>query len=117
MGVFARKPFFMRTHEEFANSKLHGKSKSSHNIVVSAYKSADLTHAKFGIIATKKIGNAVVRNKLRRRVKNLILADLKLLQSQPYYFVIILRKNARQASFSTLKQDWSRILKQFDIQL
>ncbi len=115
MGAFARTTFFMRTHEEFANSKLHGKSKSSHHLVVSAYKSADLTHAKFGIIATKKIGNAVVRNKLRRRVKSLIQSDLILFQSQPYYFVIILRKNARQATFSTLQEDWNRILGQFNI--
>lgn len=105
----------MRTHEEFANSKLHGKNKSSHNLVLSAYKSADLSNAKFGIIVTKKVGNAVVRNKLRRRIKSLIQSDLMLLQAQPYYFVVIIRKNARQASFSTLQKDWNHLLSQLKI--
>lgn len=60
---------------QFARVRNEGPSVAGRLIVLSA---APLEHpeepSKFGIICTKKIGCAVVRNKLRRRVREILRA-------------------------------------------
>jgi len=59
---------------------------------------------KFGITFTKKIGNAVVRNKLKRRVKAIIDHHKEMYQSSKNY-VIIIRKAAKEINYQELEKN------------
>ena len=57
----------------------------------------------FGISVSKKIGNAVVRNKLKRRVKDII--DKSALQFLNKDYIIVLKKSAKDAEYLELKEE------------
>ncbi len=66
--------------------------------------------SRFGIIVTKKVGNAVVRNTLRRRVREIIRAHGDSI-SDGYYVVVILRHRANFATYEQMEKDFKKCLK------
>ena len=58
----------------------------------------NLNKAMFGITLTKKIGNAVVRNKLKRQIKSIIDNNKNIYQNNKNY-IIIIKKEALNASY------------------
>lgn len=58
----------------------------------------------FGISVGKKLGNAVYRNKMKRRIRNIIDIYRKDYNNNKNY-IIILRKKGKDASFNELKED------------
>ena len=67
---------------------------------------------KFGISVSKKIGNAVVRNKLKRQIKNII--DKKCYENS-FNCIIILRKGILTKSFSEMSEDLYSAFKTLNI--
>lgn len=67
----------------------------------------------YAIKSTKKIGNAVVRNKIRRRIKH-ILRDLVKLESKLASFplIIIPKKTCNKHDFAKLKNEFYDVCKQ-----
>ncbi len=59
----------------------------------------------FGIILTRKVGNAVTRNKIRRRLKA-VFSELGSLIIPGHLIVIIGRYRAANADFQNLREDW-----------
>lgn len=65
---------------------------------------------RFGFIITKKLGNAVVRNRIRRRLKH-ALYDLAPGNTKPDFdYVVIARQRAATQPFANLKKDLERCL-------
>ena len=64
---------------------------------------------RFGICISKKVGNAVVRNKLKRRVKDII--DKSGLHFYNKDYIIVLKKNAASMQYFELKEDLINLLK------
>ncbi len=58
---------------------------------------------RFGICVSKKVGNAVLRNKLKRRVKDII--DKSTLHFLNNDYIIVLKKSAGNVSYNELKED------------
>jgi len=60
-----------------------------------------------GIVVNKKVGNAVVRNKVRRRIKEAVAQIIKdnLLPQRALDIVIIARPSAANVSYEILKQN------------
>ncbi|WP_422485780.1 ribonuclease P protein component [Gudongella sp. DL1XJH-153] len=65
---------------------------------------------RIGVTITKKVGNAVVRNKLKRRIKELNSAYIANLKSG-YDIVVIPKKNAVDLSFKDLNSALKHIYK------
>ena len=57
----------------------------------------------FGIAITKKLGNAVTRNKLKRQVKNIIDNNKKLFNNDNFY-IIMLRKDINLINYQQMNQ-------------
>ncbi len=64
---------------------------------------------RFGICISKKTGNAVVRNKLKRQVKDII--DKSKLHFDSKDYIIILKKSAVGTEYLNLKEDLVNLLK------
>ena len=67
---------------------------------------------RFGICVSKKLGSAVIRNKIKRRVKDII--DKSKLQFDFKDYIIVLRKSAQNAEYLELKSDIIDGLKEFN---
>lgn len=64
---------------------------------------------RFGICVSKKIGNAVTRNKLKRQVKDII--DKSKLHFDSKDYIIVLKKSAVSTKYLSLKEDLVNLLK------
>ena len=57
-------------------------------------------------VAKKKLGNAVIRNKIKRRLKNIINQMIKILKiNLNYSYLLIAKKEIINAKFSDIKED------------
>lgn len=103
-----RRKYSMTRHAEFSQAREEGSAKSGRFLVVSTLPVAGLSRHKAGIIITKKIGNAVTRNRLRRRIHSILAKHIDEIDCSQgmCYIVTILRWRAPQASSQELEQDW-----------
>ncbi|MEZ5851036.1 MAG: ribonuclease P protein component [Hyphomicrobiaceae bacterium] len=60
--------------------------------------------SRFGLIATKKLGGAVERNRIRRRIKEALRATAGELARPGFDYVILARRPAYEVAFSDLVQ-------------
>ena len=69
-------------------------------------------HTQFGILISKRIGNSVTRNKLRRRLRE-ILRQTNLCVG--WDIVLIARKGIEQIDFKGCKESVNNLLRRFDL--
>ncbi len=69
----------------------------------------NLVRERFGICVSKKVGNAVIRNKVKRRIKDII--DKSELHFLPKDYIIVLKKSVKDAEYLDLKDDIVNLLK------
>jgi ribonuclease P protein component len=69
---------------------------------------------RIGIIATKRLGNAVSRNQVRRRIREIFrLNQLRI--KKGFWVVTIARLSAAKAAFDELQRDWLRLVERASI--
>ncbi|GIO23992.1 ribonuclease P protein component [Oceanobacillus sp. J11TS1] len=104
-----KKQFRIKKNEEFQATFKHGKSFANRQLVIYYRKKEDQNHFRVGLSVGKKIGNAVVRN----RIKRLLRASFQELEQdiKPYYdIVIIARIPTRTMSYEMMKKSLSHLL-------
>ena len=79
-------------------------------IVVQARANPDHNHIRVGFTATKKIGNAVVRNRAKRRLRELAKALLPSLGTAGFDYVFIARQGTDSREFARLLDDTQQAL-------
>ena len=95
---------------EFLRVAAKGRKAPMPGLVLQALKREDDAPARLGFTVTKKVGNAVIRNRTRRRLKE---AARLLLREQPVAgadLVLIGRDATRARDFAALQQDLRRAL-------
>lgn len=112
----ARKPQRLTRRAEFLAVAAKGRRAAVHGLVLQALPREDHGLTRLGFTVTKKVGNAVVRNRTRRRLKEaarLLLNDLALAEAPPagYDLVLIGRDATRARPFAELQDDLRRALK------
>jgi len=75
-------------------------------------KEEKLDNYQFGISVSKKLGNAVERNKLKRQIKSII--DKKSYQKN-FNCIIILRKDILNLNYKEMEQNLMEIFNKIDI--
>ncbi len=97
----------LKRHGEFDRVKSGGTGQKGRFLVLNVLATGSTSPSRCGIITGRKIGNAVHRNQVRRRIREIIRQEgdrIKL----GLWLVIIARWNATQATMEELKQDWKR---------
>lgn len=105
-----RKPERLKQRAEFLRVASKGKKAAIGGVVLQALSRTDQRPARLGFTVTKKVGNAVVRNRTRRRLKE---AARVLLAERPvsgFDLVLIGRDSTRKRNFITLQGDIRRAL-------
>jgi len=90
----------LKGKKDFAIINEKGKTFVTRTLII-RYMPALEREVKFelGLIVSKKHGNAVIRNKIRRRIKEAFFALAKELKLPAYNFLIIPRALAKEKSF------------------
>jgi ribonuclease P protein component len=70
------------------------------------YLSNDLSFSRMAVIASKKVGDAVRRNKIKRRMRFLFRKNKGLLKS-PLDIIITTKKETLEASWAILQEEYS----------
>jgi ribonuclease P protein component len=105
-----RKPDRLKQRAEFLRAAAKGRKAAIGGVVLQALPRDDQLPARLGFTVTKKVGNAVVRNRTRRRLKE---AARLLLGQRPvtgFDLVLIGRDSTRKRNFITLQGDIRRAL-------
>jgi ribonuclease P protein component len=98
----------MTSSAEYAAVRKGGNSAGGKFVVVAHLGSPPLgNEIKAGFITSKKVGNAVTRNLVRRRLKAIIQSAGERIRPGRY-LVSIARFRAAEASFQELEADWHR---------
>lgn len=104
------KPGRLKRRAEFLKVASAGKKAAIGGVVLQAMPRNDALPVRLGFTVTKRVGNAVVRNRTRRRLKE---AARLLLLNRPvtgYDLVLIGRDSTRNRNFITLQGDIRRAL-------
>jgi ribonuclease P protein component len=103
-------PARLKRRADFLRVAAKGRKAPMRGVVLQALKRDDTAPARLGFTVTKKVGNAVVRNRTRRRLKE---AARLLLRQQPVCgvdLVLIGRDATRARPFAALQDDIRRAL-------
>ena len=99
---------------EFKLVKQAGKSWTGRHLVLGVLTQPEATRARVGIVTTRKVGMAVVRNRIRRRIREVFrLHQFDLISG--VWLVTIARPSAATASFRDLERDWLRLAERASI--
>ena len=94
-------------------AEVYGKGKSyPSELIVLKTLPNNLDHSRYGLSVSKKVGNAVTRNRIKRRLR-----EINRIESiKPGWDIVyILRPAAAEASFNRLKESVETLLMKADI--
>lgn len=101
------KKYRIRKNEEFEYIIEKGICLKSKYFVIYNIESKE-SFNRYGISVSKKVGNAVIRNKTKRRIRDIIIkSSIK----NGYDYVIIVRKAAIDLNYNQMKEELLKILK------
>lgn len=104
-----KKKNVVKENKDFSN--LINKGKKSWNDIFSIYYGNNMcANYRFGISVSKKIGNAVVRNKIKRQIRSIIDKHKNIYQNEKDY-IIIVRKNYINLNFSDIEVKFLELIK------
>jgi ribonuclease P protein component len=103
------------THRsEYVRVKREGITQRGKLLILSVMPAENSWRA--GFITSSRLGGAVVRNRVRRRLREIVRRHQHELR-QGVWFVIIARHEAAGASYGTLEDEWLRLARRASILL
>ena len=72
------------------------------------YKSSNLNYPKFGLAVSKKCGNAVTRNKIKRQLRFIVDSHKKIFKNMDY--IIMVRKSITNISYKEMEDNLINLL-------
>lgn len=103
-----KKKFIVKTAQEFEEIIKNGICKKNRYYVIH-YKSNNLEYDRYGISVSKKLGNAVFRNKYKRKLRS-IIDNYKKIYINKEDYIIILRKEAINKPHDLLEKEFFALM-------
>jgi ribonuclease P protein component len=99
---------------EFARVRKEGQVYRGNLLTIGVKIDADTSGFRAGFITSRRIGNAVQRNRIRRRLREIVRKQQKELK-ESIWFVVIARSGAVGATYGALEDEWLRLAKRASI--
>jgi ribonuclease P protein component len=99
---------------EFARVKGQGTSERGRYLVLGAAKVSDEKSFRVGFVTPKHIGTAVVRNRVRRRLRDIVRTNQLRLRAA-IWLVVVARPYAANATYQQLRDEWLRLAERASI--
>lgn len=93
---------------EFKLVKQNGKSFTGKYFVLAVFRPPYASPVRAGLVASRRVGPAVVRNRVRRRLREVYRLNRSRI-CPGWWLVMIARVTASSASLAQLQQDWLRL--------
>ena len=103
-----RKLYIVKTEKEFETIIKEGKCLKNKYFVIHILKN-NLPYDRYGISVSKKLGNAVFRNKYKRKLRS-IIDNYKKVYVKNEDYIIILRKEAIDKPFELLEKEFFALM-------
>lgn len=103
-----KKKDIVKYKREFTKVIKIGKKVHNNSFVIYYLKNS-IEHSRYGISVGSKLGNAVFRNKYKRRIRMLINENNSLYDKKNDY-IILLRKNAINLNYQELKKEFNQLI-------
>jgi ribonuclease P protein component len=100
---FMEKKYRLAKREDFNKVYRYGKSAANHQFVLYYLLQPKLECFRLGVSVSKKIGNAVVRNRLRRMMKEIIRLNKEHMASQ-FDYILIARKPCAEMDYQAMEK-------------
>lgn len=104
----------MRRRSEFLRVRKHGRSFGGRYLVLAVLPAAEIDAFKVGFIVPKRVGNAVARNRVKRRLRMIVAETASALQPK-HFLTTIARKGAAEQPFAVLRKEWRRLAKRANL--
>jgi len=101
---------------EFERVKRDGLVRRGKLLMLSAAAVENSGLSRVGFITSRRLGSAVVRNRVRRRLREIVRRHQHDLR-QDFWIVLVARHDAATASYRALEDEWLRLVKRASILL
>ena len=105
-----KKEYRIKKNKEFQEVFKKGKSFANRQFVIYSLKKEGQMHFRIGLSVSKKLGNAVARNQIKRYIRQSVLEMEDRLQHDKDY-VIIARKPAASMDMHEIKKSLEHVFK------
>ena len=96
------------------NNIMNKGSKISNNFFIIFKNKNDLNKSLFGIAVGKKLGNAVIRNKLKRQIR-MIITQNKILFKSGFSYIILVKKSCLTLKYQEIEQHIIELIRKENI--
>lgn len=103
-----KKKYIVKENRDFSNIMNRGFCKKNGSFVIYSLEN-NLSYNRYGISVSKKHGNAVFRNKYKRRIRA-IIDNYKKDYNIGKDYIIILRRGAITKTFGELENDYKKLV-------
>ncbi|MFZ3590515.1 ribonuclease P protein component [Bacillus sp. DJP31] len=105
-----KKPFRIKKNKDFQEVFGRGKSTANRQFVIYVVNRPEQDHYRVGLSVSKKIGNAVMRNRIKRLIRQVVLEFSDVLRSGKD-IVIIARKPTAEMDYYEVKSSLEHVWK------
>ncbi len=105
-----KKEYRVKKEKEFQQVFKKGKSCANRKFVVYQMEKPNQDHFRVGLSVGKKLGNAVVRNQVKRYIRQALTEDKENLK-QDVDMIIIGRKGVEELNYHEVKENLRHVLK------
>ena len=103
-----RKLYIVKSARDFEKIIKTGKIVKNKSFII-YYQASNLPYNRYGISVGKKLGNAVYRNKYKRKIRA-IIDNLKKDYINKKDYIIILRGSAKNKTYKELEKDYVALI-------
>jgi ribonuclease P protein component len=119
MSSTARSLLFPKTRRltltsQFARVRTEGQNVRGRLLILGFLPTESTECFRAGLVTSKRIGGAVVRNRVRRQLRDVVRTQQGRLR-EGFWFVVIARPAAARASYRALKDEWLRLAERASI--
>jgi ribonuclease P protein component len=100
--------------EEFKAVKFQGKAFGGRLLVLGVRVEKEEKAFRAGFVTSKRLGGAVVRNRVRRRLRDMVRRGQSRFRPG-FWLVVVARPAAARASYQELKDEWLRLAERASI--